>query len=276
MNSAFNLITSGADTTQCTLLVEISCHSLSYMALNRNNECVALVIFHYTTDNYYDKVTNYLKEIVSKQPFLQLPFKNTTIVYAFEKALILPHKFMKVTTNKDMLELVYGDSSDSIIKTDFLDKHNLHTIYLVNKELDLMVSQLFGNAKKVHLYSLLPNIKEADNVNLLHCIVGIKQITVQLFKLGNLQMVQNFSYTVPEDVTFNLLNICERFEMDLADTLLYLNGMIEENSNLHVELHNYFLLSKFGSLPQTFIYNDQIKQYPDHYFNHLFQLATCV
>jgi len=276
LNSAYNIITSGADTTQCVLLVEISCHSLSYMALNSNNECIALVVFNFTTNNNCDSITNYIKDIVAEQPFLQRSFKKITIVYAFEKVLLVPHKFMSANTNKDMLELVFGDSSDSVIKIDFLDKHNLYIIYLVNTEVDLMVTQLFGYGKKVHLYSLLPNIKEVDNANLLYCIVGIKQITVQLFKLGNLQIVQNFNYTVPEDVAFSLLNICERFEMNLADTLLYLNGMIEENSNLYVELHNYFPLSKFGSLPETFIYNARIKQYPAHYFNHLFQLAACV
>jgi hypothetical protein len=91
-----------------------------------------------------------------------------------------------------------------------------------------------------------------------------------------LQVIQNFQYKVPEDAAYHLLNVCERFEVKANDTVLHLNGMIDPDSNLYNELYKYFLQTAFGTLPEIFTYNEEIKKYPEHYFSHLFELAACV
>ena len=110
----------------------------------------------------------------------------------------------------------------------------------------------------------------------LYCIFGIGQFTAMLIKEGKLQCIQSYSFKVPEDITFFLLQLCESFEISTEDVELQLNGMIDQKSNLFEELHNYFLTINFGTLPVNFTYPESINEHPEHYFSHLFQMIACV
>lgn len=275
MNSNFNIVTPGAVSSRCSLLMEISLQGISYIIINEDSACVAMAMYHFDSGTTNDQLANYLQDIVAEQSILQQSFKKTTIIYAFITTVLVPHDFMNLPANKSMLELVYGDTSESIIHTNFIYKQNLHTVYMVPKQIDAVIAHLFSQANHLHQYSLLPNVVEATG-NLLYCIFTPTNVTVQLFKLGKLQIIQNFEYKVPEDVVYHLLNVCAQFEVAVNDTIVYLNGMINADSTITVELHNYFLHYTFSDLPLTFTYNEEIKKYPEHYFSHLFQLAACV
>lgn len=268
-------MTPGIDTTQSNLLVELSAQGFSYIAINEHNACIALSVYHFDTAFNHNKLANYLKNIVSNQSILQQPFKKINFVYSFAEAVLVPQAFINNQTNETMMGLVYGDISDSITRNDFIQKQNLQIIYRVPKQIDAMIAHLFTQANHCHLYSLLPNIIKATG-NQLHCIFGTKNITVQLVKDGKLQVIQNFAYKLPEDVAYHLLNVCERFDVAVNDTEIELNGMIDVDSNLYNEVYKYFSNPTFALLPENFIYSDEIKKYPAHYFSHLFQLAACV
>ena len=275
MNSSFNIITPGADTTQSALLIEISTQGISYIAVNGQNTCIALSVYHFDADINNEQVANNLKTIVSNQPVLQQPFKKVSVVYVFSEAVLVPDEFMNVPANEAMMELVYGDMEDSITRYDSMNKHHLHNMYRVPKQIDSVLAHLFTPVNHYHLYSLLPDIIKATG-NKLYCIFSTKNITVQLIKEGKLQVIQSFAYKVPEDAVYHLLNVCESFDVPVTNIEIELSGMIATDSNLYNELYKYFLHLSFVALPETFTYNDEIKKYPSHYFSHLFQLAACV
>jgi hypothetical protein len=97
-----------------------------------------------------------------------------------------------------------------------------------------------------------------------------------LRKNGQLQVIQNFEFNTPEDAIYHLLNICQSFETDATQTILTVSGMVDADSNLYNELHKYFLQINFADLPDNFKYTEEIKNYPVHYFSHLFATAICV
>ena len=275
MKPSFNIFTAGTTITGCSLLIEIGCQGISYIAVDENNNCFLLSVYHFTGSTTFDGVANHLKDIVTGHAILQQPFKKINIIYAFSEATLVPHQFMNMALNKNMLELVYGDTSESIVHSDLLDKHNLCNVYTVPKQIDSVIANLFPQAAHHHLYSLLPDVVTASG-NLLYCVFSTTQLTVQLFKKGRLQVIQTFKYKVQEDAAYHLLNVCYWFEVDINYTVLYLNGMVDINSGLSNELHCYFQHIIFAELPSGFTYSDKIKQYPVHYFSHLFQLAACV
>ena len=275
MKSSFNILTPVTDTSQCSLLIEVGRQGISYIAYTSDNNCIALSLFHFEASTTNDQVANYLNEIVTEQPLLQRSFNKVNLVYTFPESLLVPDQYVGINTNKEMLELVYGDASDNVIRTDAIANHNLHNVYQVPRQVDSVIMQLFSTAEHGHFYSLLPGIFKGTG-NQLDCIFSTTNITVQLLKEGRLQVIQNFQYKVAEDVVYFLLNVCQRFDVDINNTTVKLHGMIDEESNLYNELNKYFLHQEFGSLPEQFIYNEEIKKYPVHYFNHLFELAACV
>lgn len=275
MNSAFNILTPVSDFSQCKLMFKICTQGISYLITDDKQTCIALVVYHFPINTSHYTAAMYLKDIVAEQPILQQPFKKIDFVYAFAEALLVPQKFMSNHTNQQLMELSFGDTSDSIVKSDFIDTQNIHTIYRVPKPIDSMIAQLFPQATYRHLYALLPNMVLASG-NLLYCIINPTHIIIQLFKVGKLQIIQHLQYKTAEDVSYHLLNVCQRFKVDQNNTVLYLNGMVDVQSGLYKELFNYFLYVEMADLPKSFIYNEEIKKYPSHYFSHLFQIAACV
>jgi len=276
LNSSFDIRSSDSNNTEdSSLLIEISSQGISFMVINADNHCTSLSVYHFEAGTTYDKVASYLKDIAAGQPLLQQPFKKVSFVYAFAVSVLIPHQFMDATINKSMLELMYGDTTEGIVRSDFINRHNLHNVYSVPKQVDWVIANLFFQAKNYHLYSLLAEKSKPDG-NHLYCIFSTTQITVQLLKEGVLQVMQSFEYKESIDAVYHLLNICERFEVNVNETVVYLNGMIDANSVLYHQLYKYFPHLIFGSLPVTFTYSEEIKKLPAHYFSHLFELATCV
>lgn len=275
MNSSFNILTPGADTSQSSLLIEICRQGISYLAISETNTCIALSIYHFEAGTTNDQVANYLKDIFASQPFLQKDFKKISFIYAFNEAELVPHQFMNIAANKEILDFIYGDTTDRIIRTDLMYRHNLHNIYGVPKQVDSVVAHLFPKANHFHLYSLLPDVTKVTG-NQLYCIFSTSYFTLQLLKDGKLQLIKSFDYKFPEDVVYHILNACQSFGVTVNETTILLNGMIDAESGLYNELHKYFSHPKFGALPEQFNYSEDILKYPSHYFSHLFELAACV
>ena len=274
MNSSFNILTPGFNTNQCQLSIFINNQGVSFVVLNANNVCVALVVYHFSIGITTEQIGDHLKDIVSEQSILQQPFKKISFIYAFPESVLVPHQFFNAATNKEMLELVYGDTSSSIIKTDFIIKNNLHNVYCIPKSLDVVIAYLFPVAYHCHIYSILQNITQTEE-NYLYCIIETTQIIVQVIKENKLQMVQTFAFNVPEDISYYLLSVCKSFDLPHMQTAIFINGIIDESAAEIIELQRYFPI-QYGILPKSLIVNDEIKKYPGHYFNYLFELSTCV
>ena len=274
MNSSFNILTPGFNTTQCQLSIFINNRGVSFVVLNANNVCVALVVYNFNTDTTNEQVAEYLKDIVIEHSILQQLFKKISFIYAFPESILVPLQFFDASVNKEIIELVYGDTSSGIIKTDFVIKNNLHNVYCIPKNIEDVIANLFPVAYHCHIYSILQNITQIEE-NQLYCIIDTTNIIVQVIKEGKLQLVQTFEYKGPEDISYYLLSVCKSFDLQHLKTTICVNGIIDEESPVIIELHRYFPI-QYGSLPKSLILNDEIKRYPAHYFNYLFELSTCV
>ncbi len=275
MNSSFNILTPRVDTLQSSLLIEISEQGISYVAINELNACIALSAYHFDTNTTNNQVANFLKDIFAVQPFLQQSFKKISFVYAFAEAELVPQQFMNIASSKEILNLIYGDTSDRIVRNDIMNSHNLNNIYGVPKQVDSVIANLFPQANHSHLYTLLPNVNKVTN-NQLYSIFSTTHVTLQLFKDEKLQLIKRFNYKGPEDAIYHILNACQCFQVPVNETTIVLNGMIDAESVLYNEVYKYFLQPKFGVLPDQFTYSEDIVKYPPHYFTHLFELAACV
>ncbi|MDN3657594.1 DUF3822 family protein [Ferruginibacter paludis] len=275
MISTFNILTDVPDTAGCSLFIELSGQGISYWALSADNSCFALSVYHFSAATTNDKAADYFKDIVSEQPLLRQSFKKVSIIYAFSEALLVPARFVNTATATEMLNLVYGEEDESVTKSDLVYQLNLQNIYRIPKSVEEVVANLYPSAAHWHLYSILSGAKK-DTINLLYCIFSTNHFMVQLIKNGQLQIIQQFDYKLPEDAAYYLLSICEQFGAPLKETEVVLNGMIDQESALYKELKKYLPEIRFCSLPETFTYDEGIKNYAPHYFSHLFEIAACV
>ncbi len=274
MNSSFNILTPGFNTSQCHLIVLLNGQGVSYVVLNANKVCVALANYPFNIGSTNEQIADFLKEIMAEQFTSKQPFKKVSLIYAFPESVLIPHQFLNLSTKTAMLELVYGDITSTVIKKDFVKKNNLHNLYCIPDVINTSIAQLFPRVNHYHLYSLLQNIVKTT-VNYLYCIINTTHVIIQLVKEGKLQIIQSFEYKQPEDISYYLLSICKNFDVPPLKTPVYLNGIIDAGTPEMIELQRYFPI-EYGSLPKSLILNDEIQKYPLHYYNYLFELSECV
>ena len=274
MTSSFIIQPSRINTDSADLYIEIKSQGLSYIIID-NNACAALATFHFTAGATSEVAVSAIHQVITEQPVLQQPFKNVYIIYGYSQSVLVPNEYMSGDDNNEMLELVFGDSGESIVRNDYIYRHMIHNVYSVPTEVDAVVKRYFENASVSHLFSLLPDIIKNSGTHL-YCIFNTGQLTVLLQKDGKLQVVQNFPYKIPDDVSYHLLNICRSYEVNVNEVTVHLTGMIDAASALYNELYKYFLHLFFEALPEEFEYPENMQKHPAHYFSHLFAVASCV
>ena len=275
MKPTFDILLPQSNTMHSSLYVEIGMQGISFIVIDSTNNCVALAIYHFPPEINADKAAVHLKQIVAAQPILQEVYQRITVIYNYPSSAMVPHVHSNDPANKQLLELLFGDINEFVIKKDFIYQHDIHNIYLVPRQIDGVVSYLFSADSCTHLYSLLPTLSNFTGNNL-YCIFGTGNFIVMLLKEGILQIIQSFQYKTGDDVVYYLLQLCSSFDVAVNETNVLLNGMIDVSSNLYFELNKYFLRLQLQPLPNSFAYPDEIKKYPSHYFSHLFSLAACV
>lgn len=275
MKPSFEIRSSITDTSGASLFLEIGLHGISYFIINGSNECSEVVVYHFPPSVSNDAAAGWLKQIVSTRPVLQEPFEKINIIYAYPQSMLVPYQYMKHELKKDMLEMVYGDAQDVVIKTDYMYRHQLYNLYAVPKQIDSTIAYLLSADNSQHRYSLLPDILK-NNGNNLCCIFNSSYFTLMLQKEGKLQAIQTFTFKTPEDAAYYLLQLCESFDIKPAEINLHLNGMIDATSSLYNEVSKYFLNIQFGSLPDNYTYPAAMQEHPAHFFSHLFAMASCV
>ncbi len=240
-----------------------------------NNTCVALATFHFTPGSTEEGAVSAIHQVVAEQPVLKQVFKNIYIIYGYSQSVLVPNDFMSGDENRPMLELLFGDTRESVIRNEYIYRHMIHNVYSVPAAIDATVTRYFEKATYSHLFSLLPDVIKNSGTHL-YCIFNTGQLTVLLQKQGKLQVIQNYIYKTPDDVAYYLLNICQQFNVTLAGVTVHLSGMIDAASALYAELYKYFLNIFFEALPEEYEYPENIGKYPAHYFSHLFAVASCV
>ena len=257
------------------MIIEAGPAGISFVVENEDNEVSALVSYAFPLDMDTDSVASAMNESIKKEPFLQLQFKKTAIIWAFPEALLVPDEWMSSATAGDMLELLYGDLHRGEVKSDFMSRRNLHTVYRIPEPVAEVFAKHFPFASQTHQYAVLAELFP-DCTNQLYVIFYNNRLTAMLHKENKLQAIQSFPYQNPEDVSYHLLDLCRSFDVAPASIVLKYCGMIEEKSNLYAELYKYFLTLEPAKLPPDTPVSEAINKYPSHFFSHLSAIALCV
>ncbi|MBK7883929.1 MAG: DUF3822 family protein [Chitinophagaceae bacterium] len=195
-------------------------------------------------------------------------------MYTFPESIITPAALINDSINTDMLSLVFGPRPGYVNKSDFLPKYNLYNIYRISSSLYKIINEKFPGCNESHQFSILPGIGDGGITIL--CVFYNNGCSIRLQNGEDLLFTNYFVFTVPSDIVYYLLSICNNFNVDVQNVSLILSGLIEKDSILYKEIYKYFLSVSFLSSSTQYTCQEGFNDYPQHYFNYLFEIATCV
>ncbi len=271
MSAVFEIIPEAIFFQDTNLICEISPDGFSYIFQNDIEKKInGLSVFHFTKDV---DISVQLIKIFDEQPLLKKKYKKTFVSYSCAESTLLPRELYKPKDNALLLNTLYGDLHEGAIATDLVADEKIYNVYKIPVAIHEAIINQFPLPVFIHRYSSL--IKQGfPPGDMLKVIFYSDTFVAEVVKGGELQLINTYNYQSGTDVIYRLLNICDQFKLN--NVPLHIGGMIEINSELHKEIRHYFGSIIFEELPAGCDLAKGLKEFPPHYFSHLYALALCV
>lgn len=193
--------------------------------------------------------------------------------YSHKEFVLVPGKYHNPDVSPAMISLLYGEKEQALVKDEYVPVEGAFLAFRIPQSDWELLREIFPEIQIRH--SALSPLQRRQSGDHLHCVVVHDAVKVWLRKNGELQILQQFTYRNPEDVTYQLLNICQQYQMDPEKTPLRVSGMLIRDSSLYNQLYTYFLDIDFYQPEETAERTEALKNLPGHFFTHLTELLAC-
>ncbi len=214
-----------------------------------------------------------LHELLSFFPELKNQFYRIQVCYDFEQSTLVSLSDFRQEESGTMLKALYGVNTESVVITEAIPEWQLYNVYSAPAELRQWLQQHFASALFRHQFSFA--FKQMDgrgNGGSLYVDFRTDDFSVTAMRSSKLLLAQTYVYSTPEDVVYYLLKICSQFGLSQQEAEFHLSGLIDKQSALYKEIHQYFIHVDFREAT----WNVQGDEYPNHFFTSLNDLARCV
>jgi hypothetical protein len=216
-------------------------------------------------DSFNKTLASYFKEENS--------FKNVSVIFNNKNSTLLPNQFFKQSAMANVLNHLFAINETEHYffykETQSLSATNIYAIH--KKKFD-GIKSIMPNFTHLHSFYFANTF---NNVTKLHCQIMPNYLKVNLTENNKLIATYYAAYHSALDACYQLLNACERFNINKGKLKLELCGMVELNSALYQEIHKYFLDISFTEIPDQFSIAAPIKNLPTQYYAHLLNQIVC-
>lgn len=197
-------------------------------------------------------------------------FKKVVLGSAFPEVSLAP--LSKVTN--EVLPAFLNSGYEPSAQTIFYDKIKEQDLAVVYT-LPVAVLNTFGQgnmAEPQHIFTTALKMYHPVLDNQIGVHFTSREMKVIVKKNRQLQLAQTYTYSSSLDVIYYLLTICQAYAMAQEKTAIVISGLIDQESALYEEIHQYFSILHFdepgnGLLPEH--------EYPKHFFSSMHNLASC-
>jgi len=223
VNPSFNITTNTAVAGKPVLLIQVGKQGISFTQLDSDsNTFIAVQVYHFAKFASDNDIADTINDILRAGDFDQQHFKKIFVTWCFDENILVPHEYFEGNDITAMLDLVYGDAAQATVLHEPVLAYSLHSVYRIPVAVKNIFNHWFPFCIQNHQAALMINLGKG-NKNLLYCNFYPGLLTVLLRKNGQLQLIQNFEFTTPEDAVYHLLNICRSFETTAEINLILLN-----------------------------------------------------
>jgi len=258
------------DLSGCVLFIETGDEYIAcWCKHNDTKQVKAFELFGFRQIDAND-FADLLKQVQAHSKLLTESFEKVYCIWGNEKCVCIPGEFYRDDTAGTYMQTMFGDN----IETTFY-KENLNG-YVVLAALQQQAASAFGEYytidANVHKYfQLLKAQQNTEEENKIHLVFYPTYFIASVFKERKLQLIQSFSYKLPEDALYHVMHICNSFNLSTNDTNVYGSGMIDTNSPLYQALYGYINNFSFEVAKKELFAAADFHEYPLHYFTSFCQ-----
>lgn len=251
--------------TSDTLLMEFGqdfCCYGSLIAREKRFEEVRYISF----DEY--EMEEGMREIINN--LSKDSFGNISACAAFSQALLVPQSHFR--NDFTLFKAIYDQPSQKHLN-DTVQEFGIETVYSVPQTTYEHLYEIFPATRFYHSYT--PALKIYNGfiaANQIDIHFTTRNFRVIVKKDQQVHLAQTYAYKTPLDVVYFLLKICSEIGLDQSEVFLIVSGLIDQDSSMYNELHNYFLNLHFTRDPD---YSVPENDFPHYYFTSLYNLAAC-
>lgn len=265
----------GEDFSALNLIVETGGKGIfCYWHGKKASDAEGLVIYDGGTEATTEEILREFEEFF-KTPVFGKKHNSVRVFLRPEETLLIPADYYSSSAAAASLDLVFGDVSGRVVKTEDLDAKAVKICYRIPKELQDLLTAKFPAGGFRHSGACLPERKKEIRDYLFDCIFSPGDFFITVYLPGQLGMMQQFQYRSPADAAYFLLAICHHNKIKPESVMLRLSGTVDRESNLFNELYKYFLKIEWAGDAATASGNEDMSETPPHYFDHLVSLASC-
>jgi hypothetical protein len=255
-----------SEIVQPVLAIRVGTHHFSFAITNAAASRLYQLAY-YSADEIN---TELLNEIFSAHAGLNNSFFQILICYDYANSIIVPSIHYNADNAGLLLSTINGDTAGTTVVSETVAGWQVNNVYTVPAAVHEWMNRKFPSGKIGHNYSLgIRNIRACDVAGCISIDVLTNDLTVIACKENKLLLAQSFSYSVPADVAYYLLKTCQQLDLSQEHLKLFLSGLIEKDSALYKELHQYFMNLEIREASWN------SNEYPAHFFTSLNDLARC-
>ncbi|MBK9570360.1 MAG: DUF3822 family protein [Chitinophagaceae bacterium] len=268
MKQLFQIENEISEMIQPVLSLRIGERHFSYAITNKSGYSVSKLAYFSFEKGHENEVIDFLNTC----SFLEHSFYEVLIAFDYSQNIVVPSINFRQEDAGLLLDTWYSTDSRSDIISEVIPGWQLHNVYAVPKEIRVGINRKFPVARYWHQYSLgLRNVNSAGSNGDIQIDFREHDFTLVAVKQSQFLVARNIEYTTPEDVLYYLLQICRQFSLSQLDVRLRLSGLIDKQSSLYKELYQYFIGVEFSDASWN-----SMREFPDHFFTSLNDLAKCV
>ncbi len=208
-------------------------------------------------------------ELQRESALFSQPFGTIQIIWQQEQCTIIPKPFFREDLSEAFTQMIFGNEMGVQCQSELVaDK-----VFLFDIPQDWAQTMLhhFPAASFHHKYSrLFSNWSEGRDrapETFLHAMFYQQHFILVVVKQQNIHLLNSFSYSTPEDALYHLLNVCERLGIDKNVTPVFVSGLIDPESGLYKQLHQYISDLRTRDFPTAQLAAEGFREYPSHFFS---------
>jgi len=224
---------------------------------------------------------DHFNKILSRDNYLSKPYKSSGLIFISPNAVVIPNPLFDQEKIQSVFKFSNQLPEDHTIISNSIPGIDSRIIFSVPKKLLDIIEDHPHDIKILH--QACPDIEFASisarkyyRKDYVHVRVYSSFIDIIVFRKGEFELYNSFSYKTDEDLIFYILYVFEQLELSNSEAKLVLSGLLEENSNLSNKLSDYIADIEFGKFNRNFSYSYTLDQLPEHEYSNLINLYLCV